>query len=106
MNHFPKVQDLERAHGVTWVELARLEPRLDELLWEARTEGSRCHRWKDVERVFAPFKNALTQVPLATLFQRRRRNQAPCRRRKEERRLVCLRCIRAKHRSFTPHRND
>jgi hypothetical protein len=62
MNHFPKVGDLERAHGVTWAELTRLEPRLDELLWEARAEGARCHRWTDVEPVFAPFKNALAEL--------------------------------------------
>jgi hypothetical protein len=62
MNHIPKVHDLERAHGVTWGELAGLEPRLNELLWEARAGGARCRSREDVERVFGPFRNALGEL--------------------------------------------
>jgi anti-anti-sigma factor len=62
VKHIPKVQDLERAHGVTWGELAQLEPRLNELLWQARAEGARCCRWSDVERMFAPYRNAIAEL--------------------------------------------
>jgi hypothetical protein len=62
MNHIPKVYDLERAHGVTWGELAGLEPRLNELLWQARAAGSGCRCWEDVTRVFAPFRDAVAEV--------------------------------------------
>jgi hypothetical protein len=55
----PNVHDLERAHGVTWTELAGLEPRLAELLWQARADGARCRDRGDVERVFAPFRDAV-----------------------------------------------
>jgi hypothetical protein len=62
VNHIPKVQDLERAQGVTWGELAALEPRLEELLWQARAAGARCRAWKDVERLFSPFRAALAEL--------------------------------------------
>jgi hypothetical protein len=62
VNHIPKLQDLERAHGLTWSQLISLEPRLEELLWQARAEGARCRCWQDVERVFAPFTGALADL--------------------------------------------
>jgi hypothetical protein len=62
VKYIPNVQDLERAHGVTWVELAGREPRLNELLWQARAAGSRCRHWNDVERLFAPLRDALTEL--------------------------------------------
>jgi hypothetical protein len=62
MNHIPKVHDLERAHGVTWGELAGLEPRLAELLWQARAAGIGCRGREDVHRVFAPFRDALAEL--------------------------------------------
>ena len=62
MNHISKVQDLERAYGVMWGELARLEPGLNELLWQARAEAARCCHWNDVEQLFAPFRDALAEL--------------------------------------------
>jgi hypothetical protein len=62
MNHIPKVHDLERTHGVTWGELAGLEPRLNELLWQARAAGGDCHCREDVARAFAPFRGAVAEL--------------------------------------------
>jgi hypothetical protein len=62
MNPIPKVHDLERAHGVTWGELAGLEPRLNELLWQARAAGGGCRCWEEVARVFAPFRGAVGEL--------------------------------------------
>src|SRR5262245_62027415 len=59
---YPQVHDLERAHGVTWQELTWLEPRLDELLWQARADGARCRDREDVERAFAPLRGALVEL--------------------------------------------
>jgi hypothetical protein len=59
---FPKVQALERAHGLTWGELAGMEPRLAELLWQARVAGARCRGWEDVPQAFAPFRNAVAEI--------------------------------------------
>jgi len=59
---YPRVHELERAHGVTWQELTRQEPRLDELLWQARADGARCRDREDVARVFAPLRGALTEL--------------------------------------------
>jgi len=62
MNTIPKVHDLERAHGVTWGQLAGLEPRLAELLWQARAGGVGCRDREDVHRVFAPFRDAVAEL--------------------------------------------
>jgi hypothetical protein len=62
VNHIPNVQDLERTHGVTWGQLAGLEPRLDELLWQARAAGAGCRGWEDVGRLFAPFRDRLAEL--------------------------------------------
>jgi hypothetical protein len=62
MNHIPKVQDLERAHGLTWGQLVGLEPQLEKLLWQARAAGARCRCWQDVKRVFAPFAGTLAEL--------------------------------------------
>jgi anti-anti-sigma factor len=59
---FPKVHDLERRHGLTWGELAGMEPRLAELLWQARAAGARCRDWEDVPQTFAPFRNAVAEI--------------------------------------------
>jgi hypothetical protein len=53
-------RDLERCHGVTWHDLVNLEPRLAELLWQARQAGIPCRRWSDVHRAFAPIRDRLT----------------------------------------------
>jgi hypothetical protein len=73
VNHIPKVQELERAHGMTWGQLAGLEPQLEKLLWQARAEGARCRGWQDVERVFAPFAGTLAEL----IGFRRRHNGHP-----------------------------
>jgi hypothetical protein len=62
MNHIPNIHDVERTHGLTWGELAGLEPRLEELLWQARSAGGRCRAWKDVEQLFAPFRAAVAEL--------------------------------------------
>jgi hypothetical protein len=54
--------DLEKVFGMTWRELADLEPKLDELLWTARQAGAACRRWSDVDRVFLPIRTALIEL--------------------------------------------
>jgi hypothetical protein len=48
--------------GITWGELTALEPRLEELLWAARAASATCRRWSDVDRVFVPIQNTLTEL--------------------------------------------
>jgi hypothetical protein len=62
MSTIPKVHDLEQAHGVTWGELVGLEPRLADLLWQARAAGAACGGWQDAERVFAPLRDAVSEL--------------------------------------------
>jgi hypothetical protein len=62
MKPYPNFRDLESCHGVTWHDLVDLEPALAELLWQARQAGVACACWSDVDRVFAPFRDALTQL--------------------------------------------
>jgi hypothetical protein len=62
MNHNPKVSDLERAHCVRWEELTGLEPRLSELLWQARAAGAGCRDWEAVAQVFAPLRSAVAEL--------------------------------------------
>jgi hypothetical protein len=62
MNHIPNIHELERTHGVTWGQLAGLEPRLQELLWKAREDGACCRCREEAERVFAPVRNALGEL--------------------------------------------
>jgi hypothetical protein len=62
MNPYPNFRDLERLSGVAWCDLAGLEPRLAELLWAARQACVTCRRWSDVERAFAPIRNALAEL--------------------------------------------
>jgi hypothetical protein len=62
MSDMPEVHDLEQANGVTWGELAGLEPRLNDLLWRARAAGARCASWEDAARVFAPFRDAVAEL--------------------------------------------
>ena len=59
---YPRVHDLERTHGMTWQELTGLEPRLAELLWQARADGARCRDREDVGRAFAPLRGALAEL--------------------------------------------
>jgi hypothetical protein len=53
---------VERALGVTWGELVGLEPRLEELLRQARADGARCRDRADLERIFAPLRDAVTEL--------------------------------------------
>jgi hypothetical protein len=62
MNDCPNVYDLERIHGVSWCELASLEPSLAELLWRAREAGAGCRSWSEVPRIFSPLREALVEV--------------------------------------------
>jgi len=62
MKPYPNVRDLERLVGITWGDLAAREPRLGDLLWEARAAGVACHRRPDVDRVFAPIRNTLAEL--------------------------------------------
>jgi hypothetical protein len=60
MHDYPKTQDLEHLHGVTWSELVELEPDLGRLLWEARNVGASCRDWLNVAQAFAPFRSVLS----------------------------------------------
>jgi hypothetical protein len=60
MHDYPKTQDLEHLHGVTWSELVELEPDLGPLLWEARNVGASCRDWLNVAQAFAPFRSVLS----------------------------------------------
>jgi hypothetical protein len=62
MKRYPHFRDLELLHGITWLDLADLEPRLGELLWVARQLCVACRCWADVDRVFAPIRNSLADL--------------------------------------------
>jgi hypothetical protein len=62
MKLFPYFRDLERAHGITWRALVELEPKLAELLWEARQACITCRRWSDVDRAFAAIRHTLAEL--------------------------------------------
>ena len=62
MKPYPNFRELERLHGVTWHDLAEMEPRLGELLWRALQAGVGCRGWSDVERVFSPIRNAVAEL--------------------------------------------
>jgi hypothetical protein len=55
-------KDIENMHGVTWEQLAALEPELTELLTFARMVGTGCRKWYDVERGFNQFKNDIHKL--------------------------------------------
>jgi hypothetical protein len=62
MNDLSIIQDRQPAPSVTWGELTELEPRLNELLWQARVEGARCRCWQDVKLVFGPIRAAVIEL--------------------------------------------
>jgi hypothetical protein len=62
VKRFFHFRDLEAAHGVTWRKLVESEPKLEELLWAARRAGAACRKWSDVDRAFAPIRNALAEL--------------------------------------------
>jgi hypothetical protein len=59
---YPKVADVQRAHGVTWAELVEREPAVEDLLWQARSAGASCRSVAAVERAFAPLRSDLTEL--------------------------------------------
>jgi hypothetical protein len=59
---YPGYRDLERVYGIPWVEIIELEPRVADLLHEARRACGACQRWSDVTPRFAPFRNALAAL--------------------------------------------
>jgi hypothetical protein len=62
MNQIPNIRDVERAFGVTWGELVGLEPRLNEVLWQARAAGAGCRCREDAQRTLAPFRGAVAEL--------------------------------------------
>jgi hypothetical protein len=62
MSDYPRVQELECLHGITWGELAELEPQLDHLLRQASLAGPACRDRTDAAQIFAPFRNALPDL--------------------------------------------
>jgi hypothetical protein len=59
MEHWLPLAELERLHGVTWGELAELEPRLYQLLWRAGEAGAACRCRSDVDSAFTPLSNEI-----------------------------------------------
>jgi anti-anti-sigma factor len=55
----PNVDDVQRAHGVTWAELVEREPEVEKLLWRARMVGARCRTLAAADRAFCPLRNEL-----------------------------------------------
>jgi hypothetical protein len=53
------VDDVQRAFGVAWAQVAELEPRVETLLGRARTTGAHCRTMADVGRAFGPLRNEL-----------------------------------------------
>ena len=62
MKDYRSVKEYEELHGVTWDQLAELEPELAELLKVARMVGDGCRKWHDVERGFNQFKNDIVRL--------------------------------------------
>ena len=62
MRPYPNYRDAERLWGITWQELAEIEPRLAELLWQGRQAAPACRAWSDVGRAFSPIREALVEL--------------------------------------------
>jgi hypothetical protein len=62
MKEYPSYRDLERMHGLSWHDIADMEPRLAALLCEAHRAGAVCRRWSDVESAFAPLRGHLATL--------------------------------------------
>ena len=67
---YPNHREAERHADITWNELTEREPQLNELLWQARGASVGCRRWSDVERTFAPIRNALTEHAVIPILDR------------------------------------
>jgi hypothetical protein len=59
---YPNFREWELRSNITWQELVELESRLTDLLWEARQAGVVCRRWSDVDQVFSPIRNTLSEL--------------------------------------------
>jgi hypothetical protein len=59
MECYPDVQDLENLVGISWRDLAELEPQLETLLWWARSRGATCRTLADVKQAFRSVQNEL-----------------------------------------------
>jgi hypothetical protein len=59
---YPDVDEVERTYGITWDQLAELEPQLKTLLWQARRAGARCLTIPEVERTFLALRNELAEL--------------------------------------------
>jgi anti-anti-sigma factor len=59
---YPNVDDVQRAHGITWGQLVELEPRVESLLWRARQVGASCRTCADVDQAFNPLRDELTDL--------------------------------------------
>jgi hypothetical protein len=62
MSCYPSFRDAESFSGITWRDLTALEPALEGLLFEALRASTCCRRWTDVDRLFAPIRNALAEL--------------------------------------------
>jgi hypothetical protein len=55
----PRLEDVERTHGVTWPQLVELEPEVEALLWRARQVGAGCRTLPAAEGAFGLVRNEL-----------------------------------------------
>jgi hypothetical protein len=62
MTPYPNFRILERLSGITWADLTALEPRLVELLGTAKQASTTCRGWSDLDRTFAPIRDALAEL--------------------------------------------
>jgi hypothetical protein len=62
MEPYRNYRHLEKRFGITWFDLAALEPKLEELLWAARQASINCRRWADVSRLISPIRNSLDEL--------------------------------------------
>jgi hypothetical protein len=58
-DRYPDMDEVHRTYGLTWGQLAALEPQLETLLWRARTAAVTCRSSVDVPRRFDPVRAEL-----------------------------------------------
>jgi hypothetical protein len=62
MRPYPNFRILERLSGITWADLTAQEPQLVELLWKAQQASTTCRGCSDLDRTFAPIRDALVEL--------------------------------------------
>jgi hypothetical protein len=62
MQRYPNIRDIERLHGIAWLDLAELEPQLAELLHQARHAAAGCRRLSAVPELFSAIRNRLPEL--------------------------------------------